>query len=171
MIVILLTIIIAIVWFVVAKKKNNEQPQVQMQMPMHRKNKYSTAYFLVSLLLILLLIFLPINRGGHVVNTIECIKNINTPYGNGLFWFLFGSELALIIGLILNSCKNSILVKCVRVLLNVAVLIAIGCVMLILGGSRCPFKIGPGLYAIMLTSIVNLILAIAMAFSKKRSAQ
>lgn len=166
MIVILLTLIIAIVWFKVAKKKNNEQPKVEKR----RKNNYYTAYFLVSILLILLLLFLPINRGGHVVNTIECIKNFNTPYGNVLFWFLFGSELALIIGLILNSCKNSILVKSVRVLLNVAVIIAIVYIMLIFD-DRCPFEIGPGLYAIMLTAIVNLILSIAMTFSKKRVAE
>lgn len=145
--------------------KRKRKEQVHKVKP--KNNSYSTAYFFVTLLLILLLVFLPINKDGNVVNTITCAEHYDTPYGHGLFWFLLYTELALVIGMILNACTNNYIVKGVRILLNIIVLGLIGSIMLILDQST--FDIGVGAWLLMAISFIDLIFAIAMALPNRNN--
>lgn len=150
---------------VVAMLKRQRKEQVHKVKP--KKNSYSTAYFCVTLLLILLFIFVPINREGNVVNTITCAEHYDTPVGHVLFWFLLYTELALVIVMILNVCTNNYIVKIVRIILNIAVLGSIGVIMLVLDQNS--FGIGVGSWLLMAISFIDLIFAIAMAFPNRNN--
>ena len=131
------------------------------------KTRYSTAYLCVSVLLILFLLFVPLGSHGRAhISGLECLMNTDTLFGGFFVWWLFGGVVAMIIGAVLNYCENSVVVKCVRIFLNLALLFAIYFIISIF--EQHHFRNTAGAFVLFAVAVFNLVLAIAMAFPRKK---
>lgn len=81
-------------------------------------------------------------------------------------WWLFGGVVAMIIGAVLNYCENSVVVKCVRIFLNLALLFAIYFIISVF--EQHHFRNTAGAFVLFAVAVFNLVLAIAMAFPRKK---
>ncbi len=130
---------------------------------MKDKPRYSTAYICVSLLLILLLLFVPL-FGEEYFTGVQGIMYMNDPsFGNLYGYFVLICVAITLIGLILNYFKNNIFVKSVRILSNIALLFVMGFVIWLLDDHSLKYT---GIAFLSAVAAVNLALAVAMVQSK-----
>ena len=134
-----------------------------------KKTRYSTAYLCVSLLLIVFLLFVPLglSRGSQYISGLGCLMNTNTIFGGFFIWWLFGGVVAMIVGAVLNYCENSVVVKCVRIFLNLALLFAIYIIISVF--EQHHFSNTAGAFILFVVAVFNLVLAIAMAIPRSKN--